>query len=263
MRWLRHLRDRLQNREQHPGPHRGPIIQLGGLRLCGERKISRHAVRHIPGPVQPLQQPALRRCLPGSPYGHVQDGKRDYHAQRTKRCIGCQSCQDACPYSERRIDRSFHGYSVISFNEDEPQAFYKDETELLPGITSSGLGVSKGGGCDPSAQDQHPASRLQTGSGAWGCRKVHLLRPSTQAGPGARMRGSMPREGKDFRRPPRPASDVSHLLITHEARRMRNNRADFLAPDQRGHLPNVFYINDYMLPERIKEDDDVFKKRRI
>ena len=59
-----------------------------------------------------------------------------------------------------------------------------------------------------------------------------------------------------------PQSDVSHLLITHEARRLRNNRAEFLTPDQRGHLPNVFYINDYMLPERIMIEDNNFRKRR-
>jgi hypothetical protein len=35
---------------------------------------------------------------------------------------------------------------------------------------------------------------------------------------------------------------------------MKNNRADFLPPELKGHLPNVFYINAYMLPERIKEE---------
>ncbi len=53
-----------------------------------------------------------------------------------------------------------------------------------------------------------------------------------------------------------PESDVSHLLLTHKARRMRNNRAEFLEPEMRGHFPNVFYINEYMLPGRIREEDE-------
>ncbi|MEE8435133.1 MAG: 4Fe-4S dicluster domain-containing protein [bacterium] len=41
-------------------------------------------------------------------------------------CIGCRACELACPYR------------AIFFNEEKPHGEFRDETALLPGITSSG-----------------------------------------------------------------------------------------------------------------------------
>jgi len=177
-----------------------------------------------------------------------------------ERCIGCQSCQDACPYSERQVDRAFHGYSVISFNEDIPNPFYRDETELLPGITSSGLGVCLAAGATPPHMTniRHPDYKPVREYGQ--VEKCTFCDHRLKQGLPPACVEACPAQARIFGDRHDPQSDVSHLLITHEARRMRNNRADFLAPDQRGQLPNVFYINDYMLSERIKEEDDNFRK---
>ncbi len=178
-----------------------------------------------------------------------------------ERCIGCQSCQDACPYSERDTDRAFWGYSVISYNIEEPNAFHRDETELLPGITSSGKGVCEAVGATPPHRTAIEHGDYEA------VRKIGMVEKCTfcdhrlSQGKLPACVEACPASARVFGDRHDPQSDVSHLLITHKARRMRNNRADFLTPDQRGHLPNVFYINDYMLPERMKEEEGPFPPR--
>ncbi len=58
-----------------------------------------------------------------------------------ERCIGCRSCQRACPYSEDEVTDSSSQYSVISFNDfsSESHPLYRDSEELIPGCTTSGM----------------------------------------------------------------------------------------------------------------------------
>ena len=62
-----------------------------------------------------------------------------------ERCIGCRSCQEACPYSVTDVDKEQAQYSVISFNDNDrdPHGFYRDTTELIPGCTASGAEIAE------------------------------------------------------------------------------------------------------------------------
>ncbi len=180
--------------------------------------------------------------------------------QNQERCIGCQSCQDACPYSDWKIDRAVQGYSVISYNSGTPNAFYHDDTELLPGITSSGRQIAEAAGATPPHKTniQHTDYKASRDYGI--IEKCTFCEHRLQMGLVPACVEACPARARVFGDRHDPGSDISHLLLTHKAQRLRNNRADFLAPDQRGHLPNVFYINSYMLPERIKEEDENFRR---
>lgn len=183
--------------------------------------------------------------------------------QNEDRCIGCQSCQDACPYSERSIERTFYGYSVISFNRREPNAFYTDKEELLPGITASGKAVSDAVGATPPHKTDISHSDYNAVRQSGIIEKCIFCDHRLKAGKLPACVTACPAKARIFGDRHDPESDVSHLLLTHKARRLRNNRAEFLTPDQRGHLPNVFYINDYMRPERIIIEGENFKKTEI
>lgn len=76
-----------------------------------------------------------------------------------ERCIGCRSCQDACPYSVFDL-REEGEYSVISFNDDsaDTHAEWRDKTAIIPGCTSTGAEVAaKSGSIPPTAtMYKHP-----------------------------------------------------------------------------------------------------------
>jgi len=67
-----------------------------------------------------------------------------------ERCIGCRSCQEACPYSSMDLEKEGE-YSVISFNfdDDKTHPFYRDKAELIAGCTASGAEVSAKAGAVP------------------------------------------------------------------------------------------------------------------
>jgi len=71
-------------------------------------------------------------------------------------CIGCQSCQEACPYSVLDISEGGAQYSVISFNEDGIGNFsrFESKTAVIAGGTSTGEELTR-------LTDAKPAHRTE------------------------------------------------------------------------------------------------------
>ncbi|PLX68572.1 MAG: 4Fe-4S ferredoxin [Denitrovibrio sp.] len=154
-----------------------------------------------------------------------------------ERCIGCRSCQDACPYSV--MDQREGGdYSVISFNSDEaaPFEYYRDKTELIPGCTSSGAEIAAKAGATPPMMTayMHPEYDNVRREGIVekcilcshrlaDCKEPYCVETCPS---GARIVGDIDD----------PNSKVSILLKTYES--------EVLQPEK-GTKPNVYYIRNY------------------
>src|SRR3972149_2120711 len=81
-------------------------------------------------------------------------------------CIGCRSCQMACPYSNMELkEGSLAGesYSVISFNarEGDTQPQWASTSAMLAGITASGAETAKAAGAATPAMNQFVAGEVQ------------------------------------------------------------------------------------------------------
>ena len=81
-------------------------------------------------------------------------------------CIGCQRCQEVCPYSSEQLGMSSldgSSYSAISFNyDDEPtQPFWADKGSAIPGCTASAAETAAKAGAPVPAMSQWTGGDLQ------------------------------------------------------------------------------------------------------
>lgn len=156
-----------------------------------------------------------------------------------ERCIGCRSCQDACPYSVWDL-REEGEYSVISFNSDEEETHpaYRDKTELIAGCTSSGAEISaKTGSLPPMATAyKHPEYDNVRRKGI--VEKCILCSHRLANGENAYCADSCPSGARTVGDLNDPNSKVSILLKTYDY--------EVLKPEA-GTKPNVYYIRNYSI----------------
>ena len=157
-------------------------------------------------------------------------------------CIGCQSCQEACPYSATSLgEESLDGqtYSVISYNADEanPQPYWNDKAPAaIPGCTSTGAEVSAKAGAPlpaynafngPEALPQRKAGVVEKCTFCYH-RVTNGLQPACVE--------VCPSQARIFGDQEDPKAPISMILKSQKSFRLQ---------EEKGTKPNVHYINKY------------------
>ena len=164
-----------------------------------------------------------------------------------ERCIGCQNCQRACPYSTTDVVKNKAAYSVLSFNSHggTVHPFYKDDKAMIPGCTSSGAEVSKAAGDVPPHRTlyKHPEYEDVRRSGI--SEKCIFCEHRVKKGELPYCVVACPAKARIFGDQDDPNSEISQLLKKHKPARLRNNKGEMLKSGEKGTSPNVFYIRKY------------------
>ncbi len=156
-------------------------------------------------------------------------------------CIGCQKCQEACPYSHEEMDgKTYEGetYSVISFNAaDLPtQPYWADQSAAIPGGTASGREVAqRAGAATPSfnnyqALEAKPLRQADTVEKCTFChhRVTNGLQPACVE--------VCPSKARIFGDQEDPKSQIAQILAKQKSFRLQENK---------GTKPNVHYVGKY------------------
>ncbi|MFA6056500.1 MAG: 4Fe-4S dicluster domain-containing protein, partial [Thermodesulfovibrionales bacterium] len=164
-----------------------------------------------------------------------------------ERCIGCQNCQRACPYSTPDAVKDNAAYSVISFNAHEGTVhpFYKDDRELIKGCTASGAQVAKAAGDTPPHRTlyKHPEYESVRRSGI--TEKCIFCEHRVKKGELPYCVVSCPAGARIFGDLSDPNSAPSKALKEHKSLQLKNNKGDLLKPGEKGTQPNVYYIRSF------------------
>lgn len=164
-----------------------------------------------------------------------------------ERCIGCQRCQKACPYSSTNADKDKAAYSVLSFNAHggTTHPFYKDEKELIKDCTASGAQVVKAAGDTPPHRTlyKHPEYESVRRSGI--TEKCIFCEHRVKNGEQPYCVASCPAKARIFGDLSDPDSAVSKALKAHKPVQLKNNKGEALKAGEKGTKPNVYYIRNY------------------
>lgn len=162
-----------------------------------------------------------------------------------ERCIGCQLCADACPYSVRNYTSKKGQYSVISYNDGDPQPFYNNDTAIIPNCTSSPKEVADTVGIIPPTRNDYTnpdygAVRLDNVT-----EKCIFCKHRVEVGDQPYCVVSCPAQARIFGDKDDSNSDVAKLIAQNEYKRLKNNKGEFLENGEAGTQPNVYYINKF------------------
>jgi Fe-S-cluster-containing dehydrogenase component len=142
-----------------------------------------------------------------------------------EKCIGCRACENSCPYG------------VISFNAAEPHAFWRENTGLIEGGTSSPREVAQkvGGNIPP----YYNPDRDTTYAGIRPVGKVEkctLCDHRIAKGLNTYCNTVCPSKARFFGDLDQPDSEVAKLLQQYESYRLK---------EEEGTEPRVYYIRTY------------------
>jgi Fe-S-cluster-containing dehydrogenase component len=156
-------------------------------------------------------------------------------------CIGCQRCQEVCPYSSEKLGLSSldgGSYSVISFNFDDEktQPYWTDKSSAIPGCTASGAETAAKAGAPVPAMSQWTSGDLQPIRKDGVIEKCTFCYHRTLNGLKPACVEVCPAQARIFGDQDDPASQIAQLLKSQKTFRLQ---------EEKGTKPNVHYIGKY------------------
>lgn len=156
-----------------------------------------------------------------------------------KRCIGCRSCQQACPYSKMDLNKEdSNATSVISFNFDgeKTHELYHDKEEMIAGCTASGAEVASKTGATPpyKTEYKHPDYEAVRRPGI--VEKCILCEHRLKAGEEPYCAAACPARARIVGDIDNPNSEAAKLLKKYRY---------WVRKPEEGTKPNVYYIRNF------------------
>jgi Fe-S-cluster-containing dehydrogenase component len=156
-------------------------------------------------------------------------------------CIGCQMCQEACPYSHKELDaRSLAGetYSVISFNDRDAdtQPRWRDKSSMIPGCTASGAETAARAGATTPMMNRFVAGDVQPIRKAGVVEKCTFCYHRTSNGLQPACVEVCPSKARIFGDQEDPNAEIAKVLKAETSFRLQEDK---------GTRPNVHYIRKY------------------
>ncbi len=162
------------------------------------------------------------------------------------RCIGCQSCVVACPYSSRNVKEDRVQYSILSFNkpDETPHSFYESSIPFIVNGSSNPKEVAQLVQIKPPYANEytHEDYKYLRRSGV--VEKCIFCEHRTKNGEQPYCVEACPTNARIFGDIDDPESEVSKLIVEYETKTFKNNKGEFNAKNEKGTRPNVYYIRD-------------------